>query len=276
MHAAEQDSRELRLREWQSVLQGCIVEPRRDRAPLFTWLRCGAVDADIRLDVYANAYVLRLIEALRSNYPALHQVLGDDDFALMARRYLEHYPSVHPSIRWFGDSMQTFLQQHDPYCRLPVLAELATFEWAIRHTIDAADAERLSVEGLLSVPVDAWSELRFDLHPSVTLLALEWNAPQLWKSLADDADPACRDAIAPLQQTLHWLVWRKPDQVSGWRSLPDVEQLALRRLQQGATFADICECIALQDDCDVAMQAAGLLRAWVEQGILVYRKPGGT
>jgi hypothetical protein len=271
MHTPEYSSREWRLQEWQSALQACIVDPQQDRERLRPRLQAGSVDVDSQLEIYANAYVLRLVEALRDNYPALHHALGDADFDVMARRYLERYPSTRASIRWFGDSMALFLQERDPWRQVPVLSELAAFEWAVRHTIDAADADRLTTETLLSVPLQDWGELRFDLHPSVTLLSLQWNAPQLWRELTDAATDPSGGAIEPARQPLHWLVYREPDLASGWRSLTDMEQVVLERLQQGATFADLCACIALHDPGDAATRAAGLLRLWIEQGILIAR-----
>jgi len=271
MQVAEHSSSEVRLHDWQSALQACIVDPQRDRNQVRAWLQAGSVDCVTQLDVYANAYVLRLIEALRCNYPAICHALGDDDFAVMAKSYIEQHPSVHASIRWFGDALSVFLRDRQPYSQVPVLSELASFEWAIRHTIDAADADRLTVENLLSVPAETWGELQFDLHPSVTLLSLQWNAPQLWHALTDDAESLSGEPVAPLRQPMHWLIYRKPDLVSGWHSLSDTEKEALDRLRHGANFGGICECIARHDNRDAARHAAGLLRLWVEQGVLIHR-----
>jgi hypothetical protein len=273
MQAPEGRGREWRLREWQSALQTSILDSQQDREYIRARLQAGSVGVDGQLEIYANAYIMRLIEALRSNYPAVQQALGDKDFDVMARGYLDLYPSVHASIRWFGDSLALFLQEQDPYRQVPVLSELASFEWAMRHTLDAADADRLTVEALLSVTEQRWSDLQFDLHPSVTRLFLRWNAPQIWHVLADAAGASPEQSIEPVRQPMHWLIYRKPDLASGWRSLSDAEVAALDLVQQGATFADICECIAAHDASDAAMQAAGLLRVWVEQGILIRREP---
>ena len=40
-----------------------------------------------------------------SNYPALHRLLGDQDFGKLCSDYLRQHPPVHASIRWFGDAM---------------------------------------------------------------------------------------------------------------------------------------------------------------------------
>jgi len=273
MQVRELGNREWRLHEWQSALQGCILDPRRDRGPIRPGLQAGSVDVDSQLDIYADAYVMRLAEALRSNYPAVQRALGDEDFDLMARDYLHLHPSAHASIRWLGDSLARFLRDREPYRQVLALSELAFFEWAIRHTLDAADADRLTVDSLLSVKVQQWGDLRFDLHPSVTRLSLQWNVPQLWRGLTEVTSAQTEESIEPVRQPGHWLIYRKPDLVSGWRSLSDSEAAALDVLQQGGTFADICECVAEQGVGDAAMQAAGLLRLWVEQGILVRREP---
>jgi Putative DNA-binding domain len=261
-----------RLQQWQSALQACIVDPLQDREPLRAWLQPGSVDSDIQLDIYVNAYALRLIEALRCNYPALHQALGDADFDVMARAYLDRYPSTRASIRWFGAALDEFLRARPPWCEVPVLSELAAFEWAIRHTIDAADADRLSVDDLLAVPAHSWNGLQFDLHPSVSLLSLAWNAPPLWRALTGMEDAIPGETITPVRQPMHWLVYRKPDLACGWRSLSDRERTALDHLHQGATFADLCAGIAEHGTGDAAQQAADWLRLWVETGILVARR----
>ncbi|MGD8578301.1 MAG: DNA-binding domain-containing protein [Lysobacterales bacterium] len=272
MQRPDSASGELRLHQWQSLLQASILDPEQDRAALRIWLHTGPVDTDSQLEIYANAYAMRLVEALRCNYPAVHRALGDEEFDVMGKRYLDLHPSKHPSIRWFGARLANFLQHQEPYAQAPVLADLASFEWAVRHTIDAADAECVTAEFLKSVPADGWGDLRFDLHPSVSLLALQWNAPQLCSALTDETASPDGSNVQPIRQVMHWLVYRKPNLASGWHSLSDLQSAALEAIRRGATFADVCEHFAGEDDQDAALQAAGLLRLGVELGVLVHRE----
>jgi len=271
MRSPEPENGEVRLQQWQAALQACILDPRRDRDALHRWLHAGSVDTDSQLEVYAHAYVVRLVEALRYNYPAVHRALGDEGFDAMGRRYLDRYPSTHSSIRWFGASLADFLQHHETYGQSPVLADLARFEWAIRHTIDAADAERVSSEFLMSVPPDEWGDLQFDLHPSVSLLTLKWNAPELCRALTDETANSDERDIRPVRQPLHWLVYRKPNLVSAWLSLSEAQFAALKAIRLGTAFADVCERFAGEDDQDAALQAAGLLRLSTGLGVLAHR-----
>ena len=124
-------------------------------------------------------------------------------------------------------------------------------------------------QDLLSVPAEDWSKLRFALHPSVSRLSLQWNAPQLMRALTDETESASVSSLIPAVQPGHWLVYRKPDRSSGWHSLSDREYAAVEQLQQGASFGNICAYIAGFADDDAALQAAGMLRHWVELGLLV-------
>src|SRR5690606_40146004 len=63
--------------------------------------------------VYADAYRLRLIEALAHNYPRLQQLLGEEEFSTVARSYLDEHPSRSVSVRWFGNRLAVHLGDRD-------------------------------------------------------------------------------------------------------------------------------------------------------------------
>jgi hypothetical protein len=257
---------EFRLREWQDAVQGTILAPgSAQRIRVTGWLKSDGASPEKRLGVYVDAYVLRLLEALRTNYPAVHQLLGDDDFDDMACRYLAAHPPSHTSIRWFGQHLSDFLAIQTPYANIPSIAELAEFEWALRHTIDAADADILTLEALQAIAPQSWATLTFSLHPSLSILFFEWNAPQLWNALtADEHLPE------PVAQAMHWLVYRQPNLVTGWRSATALEIAALNTINCGLSFADLCEELSqrLDDSESTPLTAATFLKSWVEQGLV--------
>ncbi len=261
---------EFKLREWQAAVQGAIRAPQSaHRLNVTGWLRSGGASPEQRLSVYVDAYVLRLLEALRTNYPALHQLLGDDDFDRMACRYLATHPPAHTSIRWFGLHLSDFLATQTPYADIPSIAELAEFEWALRHTIDAADADILTLEALQAIEPESWATLAFALHPSLSILFFEWNAPQLWNALtADEHLPE------PVAQAMHWLVYRQPNLVTGWRSATTLEITALDSINRGLSFADLCEELShrLDDSDSTPLTAATFLKSWVDQGLVSVRQ----
>ncbi len=227
-----------------------------------------------RLGVYRNAYRLRLVEALRSNYPVLQRVLGDDAFAALGQAYLATYPSREPSIRWFGDRLPDWLDARlaaDPAALPhPALADLAHMEWGVCTSFDAADAEPVTHAALAALALTAWPGLRFVPHPSVRVLRLAWAVEPLWRALTDDADAATEppDALAH-----DLLVWRQGLD-SRYRSLEADEAQALAACLSGLRFDALCERVGEADGPEasaeaVAARVVAWLSQWVAAGLLV-------
>lgn len=253
----------MRLRDWQEGLQRAVLTG--DAAGLA--LRATEMPAGQGIAIYINAYAARLCEALRSNFEAVHRLLGDDDFAAMARQFSEVHPPIAASIRWHGDRLADFLAATEPYRSCPVIAELARFEWALRHSMDAADAKRFEVDALKNLPPEQWLELRCDLHPSLSLLHFEWNAPQVWRALDTDEEPP-----QPARDVRHWLVYRDAQLVANWRCADETEIALLRLWESGASFGALCaELETRLGAADAAaLAAAQWLHTWLGQGLLVY------
>ena len=223
------------------------------------------VDAATRLGIYANAYRLRLLEALDTDYPGLHTIAGDDEFERLGRAYIDAHPSTFRSLRWFGDRMSDFLRTTEPYCDYPVFAEMAAFEWAMSDAFDAADTPPVTVDHMATIAADAWPTLRFVPHDSVRRLDLRWNVPALWKAIDAEQDPpAPEESDAPIA----WLVWRR-DLRTWFRSLDVAEAWALDAMLRGEAFSAICEGLAEWIDTEnVAGHAAGLLKRWLTDGLI--------
>ena len=223
------------------------------------------VDAATRLGIYANAYRLRLLEALDTDYPGLHSIAGDDEFDRLGRAYIDAHPSTFRSLRWFGDRMSDFLRTTEPYCEYPVFAEMAAFEWAMSDAFDAADTLPATVDHMATIAADAWPELRFSTHDSLRRLDLRWNVPTVWKAIDAEQDPP---ALAENDLPIAWLVWRR-DLRTWFRSLDVAEACALDAMLRGETFSAICEGLTEWIDAEnVAMHAAALLKRWLGDGLI--------
>jgi hypothetical protein len=223
------------------------------------------LDARTRLAIYADAYRLRLLEALATDFVALRALLGPGEFERLGRAYLDARPSDHYSLRHFGRHLARFLATAAPWCERTLLAELAAFEWALTEAFDAADAPLATVADLAAVaPVD-WPALRFALHPSLQRLELRANAAALWQA-ADQGRPL--PAAQATEHPLGWMVWRRGLQIY-FRSLTVEQAWALDALRGGTSFAGLCEGLCEWLDTDaVAGYAAGLLKQWLDDGLI--------
>lgn len=219
-----------------------------------------------RLGIYGEAYRVRLTEALASNYPALLKLLGEMDFAALATSYIDTHVSRWPSIRHYGAELAHFLTTAETYRDIPLLAELAAWEWAMTEVFDAADDDTLEVAALTTVPPEEWAGLRFDFHPAIRRLDLLWNAPQTWKALTGGGERPQPELTAHRQP---WLLSRHQLQIL-FRSLAGDEAVAFDALRAGATFGDACLVLCEHLTAEQApIRAATRLRSWTESGLIV-------
>ena len=228
------------------------------------------VPIETRLGIYAGAYGGRLIDALESSYPALAALLGAEDFPILGAKYVRSHDSRYFSIRDYGDALAEFLQGHPDYAEVPLLAELARWEWTLCAVFDAGDAEALSAAALSRVAPAEWAQLRFEFHPSTRRLALSWNVPQLWKALTDQGE---RPELRVVAKPVEWLLWRQ-DLKTYFRSLEAGEAAALDAARSGSSFGELCELLAATSGSERApAEAAALLAGWLGAGLVVAAAP---
>lgn len=216
-----------------------------------------------RLDVYYQAYRLRLLEVLRKDFAGLAELLGEAAFRELFIAYLGTHPSAHPSVRWVGRELASFVE--DQFPERPELAEMARFEWAWGLAFDAADADPVSLQAMGAIQPDQWSGLRFDFHPSLQRLELHANVPEIFLAFT---------ANEPLPETnwktdaQGWAVWRQGLTVK-WRSLPPDEAWGLDACDAGEDFAGLCAGLCRwHDAAAVPLKAAELIRQWLGDGLV--------
>lgn len=224
------------------------------------------VHVSTRLGIYTDAYRLRLLEALQVDFPALHTLAGDEEFERIGRAYLKAHPSAHFSIRYFGRHLAWFLQRDERWRTLPVLHEMAAFEWALGLSFDAADSLPIGIEDMAAILADDWAHMRLELHPSLQRLELHWDVPALWNAIDKQQPPRTPTAA---DHPLAWMIWRR-DLYSIFRSMSIDEAWAIDCLRRGENFAAMCEGLCEWiDETRVAAQAARYLHRWVQDGLVV-------
>ena len=218
-----------------------------------------------RLKIYYDAYRLRLIEALATDYETLKAYLGDDQFDSVARAYIDAHPSVFRNVRWFGGRLAQFMREDQRYVDYPVLAELAEFEWTLALAFDAEDSPPLTFDSLARVALDQWPRIQFLAQPSLRTIELHWNVMAIWHAINDESTPPQPQAS---DRAVAVAIWRK-EFAPYFRSLEADETTLWSCMRDGGTFSEACAALAGCVDADVAPQrAAAYLRRWVDDGWL--------
>jgi len=253
------------------VLRGTSeIEPEVSQA--------GKLDLHTRLGIYENAFVARLVEALAATYPALRDCLGDSEFSALTCAYVAQTPPSHFSVRYFGNDLAAFVTQQFVGVKAQVLNDLTRWEWALGAVFDAVDTSPLAPEDLGSIAPAEWPALRFQFAPALCRLAVRSNAVQWWRASTQDGSRPSRWRTA---RPITWALWRS-NLKTYFRSLDSAEAWALTAMDDGHTFAFLCDGLSHQadldddqhldpdlDQSDAPTRAASMLHRWLSDGWIV-------
>lgn len=216
-----------------------------------------------RLDIYAQMYCARLLDALLEDFPRIAAILGEDQFRELGRLYLRQHPSTHPSLRYLGDHFPEFVATQSVSRVLLFTPDLARLERARVEVFDAPDSESLRSEDLQTIPPEAWATIRFRVIPALEILTCTWPVHHIWKNESFTASDEIHQSPTVLR------VWRQ-DFAVYQASMDVIEHTALTALCAGEPFAVVCDTIAPLFDPtdDVSATIGSLLLRWIEDGIL--------
>ncbi|MCS0660738.1 HvfC/BufC N-terminal domain-containing protein [Massilia terrae] len=93
-----------------------------------------------RVHVYAQGYVLRLLECMRADYPVLCRTMGGELFDFFAKAYVWRHPSRSTTLYDLGAGFAEFLERSQP----PDMAPAAALQ--SRFALDLARLERARSE----------------------------------------------------------------------------------------------------------------------------------
>ena len=194
-------SPELPLAALQQWLQGVIVDPgttsealaRPEAVALVAPERLAAVvrpSATLspaeRVGVYHGMYVLRMAEALESDYPALAHFLGPRRWRELVRAYVAAHPSRSYTLSALGRQLPDWLLAAPGLARRGFCHDLARLEWAVAEAFDADETPRLREAELAALPAEAWPAARLVPSAALRLVSLRWNANDWLDSARDE------------------------------------------------------------------------------------------
>lgn len=145
-----------------------------------------------RLGVYTGGYVLRLLECMRADFPALRGFVGDPVFDAFARAYIITRPPRSPSLYHLGADFPQFLEETRPKgerfdagmnAMLDLPPELARVERARAEVVRARGTEDAPPPAAPLSPFAVFGEwLTIEATPCLRLLELKFPLADFLKS----------------------------------------------------------------------------------------------
>lgn len=246
------------------VAEGLAVERELGAGGLDTVvLGDDRLSAEARVDIYANMYFYRILDALKEDFPATLAVLGDDNFHNLVTAYILEYPPTDPSISQCGRFLADYLRDHPMRERTPFVADLAKLERSIVEVFQGPDIPALEADALRVIAPQDWPALKLRLQPAAQILALEWRVSEMLRAVEDH-----REWKAAEPDAVKVLVWRSNARVFH-RDLENLEAGALEAILRGATFAEICDIVASSAGNEDSVAVINrMLARWLSDSLL--------
>lgn len=232
-------------------------------SPIDAPLDCLTNAAPAQLDVYRRNVRATFVDALRSTFPAVFRLVGEDYFRQTARRFQDLRPSRSGDLSAIGEFFPSYLCDLHAADRFSYLHDVARFEWLIEESLRAAEHAPLDLAKLSAVAVESYERLHFDLHPTLRLFESRYPVRSIWEAnVGSDAEPEVID----LDGGADCLAIMRPQHQLKFHRLTRGEAGFLRALHEGATFADAIEAAGALDE---EFDAGAALQRFVAAGVLV-------
>lgn len=209
----------------------------------------------------SNAHLLSA-RALAGAYPVIAQLVGEDNFAAIARRLWDDHPPTRGDVAHWGGELAHWMERQPQLVREePYLPDVARVEWALHRAAFAPDAQQDPASFALLASHDP-VELALRLCPGIALVRSAWPVVSIVRAHLEH-EPALHEAGRRLREGVHEtaLIWREGLRPRV-RLAQGHEAQFIACLQEGRSLADSLQAAPQFD-------VAGWLHLAAAQGLLL-------
>ena len=196
-------------------------------------------------------------DSLRSTYPAIWRLVGEDYFRQTALKFQRSHPSRSGDLTHAGRGFAEHLAALHGDDQYRYLADIARLEWLCQEALLGAEHAPLDLERLRAVAPSDYDALRFKLHPTLRLYQSAYPALRIWEAnAASEAEPepidldAGGDRLALMRRGLRLT----------FLAVSRGEYAFLEAVARGAEFG---EAIAGAGACEQEFDAGEALRRFI-------------
>jgi hypothetical protein len=163
----------------QEFFDALLDSERPCPAGLVSWNHS---DPARRFAVYRNNVMVSLIDALADAFQVVQELVGEEFFRAMAKRFVLTHPPRSRILAYYGQEFPAFVEAFPAAASVPYLADVARLEMLRILAYHAADAKVISPSEVAAALADeaGLSELRLHMHPSLAVLRSRHAVVSLW------------------------------------------------------------------------------------------------
>jgi len=207
-------------------------------------------------------YLMRMEEALETDYPVLASYLVTGGFFELVQKCVCVNPSTSYTLNRLGDHVPQFFLDHPDRPDAAFLHDLARLELALTEVYDEQESPVLSTEDLQSVPPEAWEDARLRPISAFRLLAFRHSViPHLVAFHEDKPGPTPRRRAS-------WVAIYRRDYSVLRLALSRAEHDLLRALTNGAPLGEaLSAAAAKQKSARKQAKIFSWFRTWIAEGL---------
>jgi hypothetical protein len=226
-----------------------------------------------RVGVYQGMYLLRMVEALENDFPAVAHFLGSDEFADLVTRYVKAHPSQSYTLNRLGDALPDFVRSTRGIRQKGFVADLARLELLMTEVFDAPESPAWPAEEVGRLPEEAWERAVLRPIAALRLGAFSHRVNAYLQSVKDD------DHDHPASgRSASWIVVFRKDYQVFRLDLDEVQYRFLSELVNGRPFGKaVARACSGGGGAPSGERISRWLRDWVAEGMfsgLTLPSPG--
>jgi hypothetical protein len=200
------------------------------------------LDPAARVGIYRHHAFATLGDALQRSFPVICRLVDQRFFSYAAHEYLREHPPHSRCLVEYGADFAEFLARFTPCQRLPYLADVARFEWALNIAAMVREAPPLRVDTLAAIPTGEAAYIALRLQPSLSYFASPWPVDAIWQANQQDDVPPIDLASGGIRLQI-----QRAGETAAWRRL-DPGTFAFRTaLADGLVLAAAMAAATLRD-----------------------------
>jgi len=214
-----------------------------------------------RIGVYHGMYLMRMEEALETDYPVIRYHLGDRQFSHLVREYVLRYPSTSYTLNRLGDHLPQFFIDRPEWPQAAFLHDLARLELAMTEVFDEEESPLLGGDELEAVPPERWEDAQLRPIAALRLLAFRHAViPNLVAFHEDRPSPGPRRRAS-------WVAIYRRDYSILRLELSRAEHDLLRTLVDGMSLGQALATAAASKSPRQQAKVFGWFRTWISEGL---------
>lgn len=166
---------------------GCLLdESNSHNGFLSSLMPLKSINQEMQLSIYRGNRDGAYQKVLAQIYPACFNILGDDYFNQLCRRYYFEYPSTNSNLNIYGEYFPVFMRQQLEINKelkgMEYLGDLACLEWHYHCAYYAKNDETFSFEKLSKVDVHNQPNICFEISCSLSIASTIFPLLDIWNA----------------------------------------------------------------------------------------------